>query len=230
MMLLVTQILAGIALLGGILVAGNRLRKRRNVPSPGHPWESLARSLRLKFDHGDSELKLTGRVDNRAVAITAAAGRPKGTPAQASLCIELLTPLPAAFVLTRMGNPLGISGEGNKADGLARYRRNWTVSGVSRDFAEDFLSPPRLAVLRQLERICGSASVGIWEGALYWTERLPIEAVDVVEDRFRKLHMSARDLDDCPLTEAIREQLRQDLRPRTLLEPNSSDGSTMSSD
>lgn len=175
----------------------NLFWKRRSDSRAHHPWGGFAQKYQLDLQQAPAEVTITGRVESRCVTITGVQSRPESETAQVTICVDLLSPLPDGLELVRMADPVNGSGAASDGEGLSRYRRNWTVTGVDRDRAEDFLTPPRLAVMRQIERLCRDAAVGIRDGALYWIEKLSLADPDELTDRFEKCLMSARDLDSC---------------------------------
>lgn len=188
----------------------NLFWKRRSDSRAHHRWGGIAEKYQLDLCQAPAEVKMTGRVESRRVVVTGIQARPESETAQVTICIDLLSPLPEGLELVRMADPVSGSGATDSPEGLSRYRRNWTVTGVDRDLAEDFLTPARLAVMRQIERICGDAAVGIRDGALYWMEKLPVADADELADRFDKALMSARDLDSCRMPDQTESRQPRD--------------------
>jgi len=175
----------------------NLFFKRRSENRARHPWGGFALTNDLELQQAPAEVRMTGHIESRRIVITGVQSRPESETARVTICVDLLAPLPEGFELVRMADPVAKSGGATSSDPLASYRRNWTVTGVDRDLAEDFLTPPRLAVMRQIERISRDAAVGIRDGAFYWIERLPLTNASDLADRVEKALMSARDLDSC---------------------------------
>ncbi|QDU38187.1 hypothetical protein Mal4_25110 [Maioricimonas rarisocia] len=175
----------------------NLFWKRKADRGLRHPWSAFAAQHQLDLQVEPAEVKLAGHVESRRVVITGVQSRPESDTARATICIGLLTPLPDGFELVRQSDPVAQGGSTGSQESLSRYRRNWTVTGVDRELAEEFLTPPRLAVMRQIERLCREAAVGIRQGAFYWIERLPLADTDLLADRFSKALLSAQDLDSC---------------------------------
>lgn len=142
----------------------NLFFKRRSENRARHPWGGFALANDLELQQAPAEVRMTGHIESRRIVITGVQSRPESETARVTICVDLLAPLPEGFELVRMADPVAKSGGATSSDPLASYRRNWTVTGVDRDLAEDFLTPPRAC--RHGGRSNGSAAMPRWEFAM----------------------------------------------------------------